>query len=51
MRREVELENFKEAVRNFTRAIESGPNDTDSMDRLGLLFFEQGLFRDAPGQY
>ena len=47
----VELGNFEEAVENFTRAIESDPDDTDSMDRLGLLFFEHGRFQDALDQY
>ena len=47
----VELGNFEEAVENLRRAIESDPDDTDSMDRLGLLFFERGRFRDALGQY
>ena len=43
----VELGHLEEAAENFRRAIESDPDDTDSMDRLGLLFFEQGRFRDA----
>ena len=46
-----ELGNFEEAIENLRRAIESDPDDADSIDRLGLLFFEQGHFRDALDQY
>ena len=46
-----ELGNFEEAAENFRRAIEFDPDDADSIDRLGLLFFEHGHFRDALDQY
>ena len=46
-----ELGNLEEAVENLRRAIESDPDDADAIDRLGLLYFEHGHFRDALDQY
>ena len=46
-----ELGNFEQAVECLRLAIESDPDDADAIDRLGLLFFERGRFRDALDQY
>jgi tetratricopeptide (TPR) repeat protein len=46
-----ELGNFEQAVEHLRRAVESDPEDADSVDRLGLLFFEHGRFHDALDQY
>ena len=45
------LGNFEEGVENLRRAIKFDTDDADSIDRLGLLFFEHGHFRDALDQY
>ena len=46
-----ELGNFEQAVECLRLAIESDPDDADAIDRLGLLFFERGQFRNALDQY